>query len=170
MSRFGVVTVSDIIVRDMTLLDLEVVHAINEENVPAVGQETFDDLRAIFDVCSINLVAEIDGRVRGFCMVMPPGVDYGSPNYLYFCDRHEDFVYLDRVAITADSQGRGIGPMLYREVERRTTAPWFALEVNVQPPNEGSLRFHAREGFVKVDQLETRPGKIVSLMMKPLTT
>ncbi|MTA29152.1 MAG: GNAT family N-acetyltransferase [Actinobacteria bacterium] len=170
MSRFGVVPVSDIIVRDMTLLDLEVVHAINEENVPAVGQETFDDLRAIFGVCSINLVAEIDGRVRGFCMVMPPGVDYGSPNYLYFCDRHEDFVYLDRVAITADSQGRGIGPMLYREVERRTTAPWFALEVNVQPPNEGSLRFHAREGFVEVDQLETRPGKIVSLMMKPLTT
>lgn len=170
MSRFGVVPVSDIIVRDMTLLDLEVVHAINEENVPAVGQETFDDLRAIFDVCSINLVAEINGRVRGFCMVMPPGVDYGSPNYLYFCDRHEDFVYLDRVAITADSQGRGIGPMLYREVERRTTAPWFALEVNVQPPNEGSLRFHAREGFVEVDQLETRPGKIVSLMMKRLTT
>ncbi|MFN5604141.1 MAG: GNAT family N-acetyltransferase, partial [Actinomycetes bacterium] len=80
------------------------------------------------------------------------------------------FVYLDRVAITADSQGRGVGPMLYREVERRTTAPWFALEVNVQPPNEGSLRFHAREGFVEVDQLETRPGKIVSLMMKPLTT
>jgi len=164
------VTDSGIVIRDMTINDLDVVYAINEENVTAVGQETLDDLRAIFDVCSVNLVAEIDGRVRGFCMVMPPGVDYGSPNYLYFCERHEDFVYLDRVAITADSQGRGIGPMLYREVERRTTAPWFALEVNVKPPNEGSMRFHVREGFVEVDQLETRPGKIVSLMMKPLTT
>jgi len=40
--------------------------------------------------------------------------------------------------------------------------------VNVQPPNEGSLRFHAREGFVEVAQLETRPGKIVSLMAKKL--
>jgi len=168
MTENGVVTTADIIVRDMTLDDLNVVHAINEENVPAVGQETFEDLRAIFDVCSINLVAEIDGRVRGFCMVMPPGTDYSSPNYLYFCERHADFVYLDRVAITADAQGRGIGPMLYREVERRSTAPWFALEVNVKPPNEGSMRFHAREGFVEVDRLETRPGKIVSLMMKPL--
>jgi predicted GNAT superfamily acetyltransferase len=101
-------------------------------------------------------------------MVMPPGADYSSPNYLYFCERHADFVYLDRVAITTDAQGRGIGPMLYREVERRSTAPWFALEVNVKPPNEGSMRFHAREGFVEVDRLETRPGKIVSLMMKPL--
>jgi predicted GNAT superfamily acetyltransferase len=168
MTENGVVTTADVIVRDMTLDDLNVVHAINEENVPAVGQETFEDLRAIFDVCSINLVAEIDGRVRGFCMVMPPGTDYSSPNYLYFCERHADFVYLDRVAITADAQGRGIGPMLYREVERRSTAPWFALEVNVKPPNEGSIRFHAREGFVEVDRLETRPGKIVSLMMKPL--
>jgi hypothetical protein len=168
MNENGVVTNADVIVRDMTLDDLNVVHAINEENVPAVGQETFEDLRAIFDVCSINLVAEIDGRVRGFCMVMPPGTDYSSPNYLYFCERHADFVYLDRVAITADAQGRGIGPMLYREVERRSTAPWFALEVNVKPPNEGSMRFHAREGFVEVDRLETRPGKIVSLMMKPL--
>jgi len=168
MTENGVVTTDDVIVRDMTLDDLNVVHAINEENVPAVGQETFEDLRAIFDVCSINLVAEIDGRVRGFCMVMPPGTDYSSPNYLYFCERHADFVYLDRVAITADAQGRGIGPMLYREVERRSTAPWFALEVNVKPPNEGSMRFHAREGFVEVDRLETRPGKIVSLMMKPL--
>jgi predicted GNAT superfamily acetyltransferase len=168
MTENGVVTTADVIVRDMTLDDLNVVHAINEENVPAVGQETFEDLRAIFDVCSINLVAEIDGRVRGFCMVMPPGTDYSSPNYLYFCERHADFVYLDRVAITADAQGRGIGPMLYREVERRSTAPWFALEVNVKPPNEGSMRFHAREGFVEVDRLETRPGKIVSLMMKPL--
>ena len=168
MTENGVVTNADVIVRDMTLDDLNVVHAINEENVPAVGQETFEDLRAIFDVCSINLVAEIDGRVRGFCMVMPPSTDYSSPNYLYFCERHADFVYLDRVAITADAQGRGIGPMLYREVERRSTAPWFALEVNVKPPNEGSMRFHAREGFVEVDRLETRPGKIVSLMMKPL--
>jgi len=168
MTENGVVTTANVIVRDMTLDDLNVVHAINEENVPAVGQETFEDLRAIFDVCSINLIAEIDGRVRGFCMVMPPGTDYSSPNYLYFCERHADFVYLDRVAITADAQGRGIGPMLYREVERRSTAPWFALEVNVKPPNEGSMRFHAREGFVEVDRLETRPGKIVSLMMKPL--
>lgn len=162
-------TDSGIVIRDMTIDDLDVVFAINEENVPAVGQETFDDLRAIFDVSSINLVAESDGRVRGFCMVMPPGVNYASPNYLYFCDRHEDFVYLDRVAITADSRGRGMGPMLYREVERRANATWFALEVNVEPPNEGSMRFHAREGFVEVDQLETRPGKIVSLMMKRLS-
>jgi uncharacterized protein len=151
----------------MIRTDLDVVHLINQENVPAVGTETRATLEEIFELCSTALVAE-DDAIRGFCMVLPPGTSYGSPNYLYFCDNYDDFVYLDRVAVTASHQGRGIGPLLYREVEARATAEWFTLEVNVKPLNEGSLRFHAREGFVEVDQMETRPGKIVSLMVKRL--
>ena len=158
-------------IREMERADIRRVHDINQENVPAVGSETFDDLGDIFDQCTIALVAvdwQRDGYIAGFCMCMPPGTTYDSPNYLFFVDRYDDFVYLDRVAITAEYQGRGIGPMLYREVERRTTAPYFTLEVNVKPLNEGSLRFHTREGFEEVAQLETRPGKIVSLMVKRL--
>jgi predicted GNAT superfamily acetyltransferase len=101
-------------------------------------------------------------------LVIPPGTLYDSPNYQYFCDRYHDFIYVDRVAITAMHQGKGFGAALYREVENRSTAPLFTLEVNVVPPNEGSLRFHRREGFVEVDRLETRPGKVVSLMVKNL--
>lgn len=156
------------IVRDLTRADLVVAHAINQENVPAVGHETFDDFADIFSVCSTALALEDDGAVRGFCMVLPPGTSYDSPNYRFFVDRYDDFVYLDRVAITASHQGRGGGVLLYREVEQRAEAPWFTLEVNVKPPNEGSMRFHLREGFVEVAQEETRPGKIVSLMAKPL--
>ena len=152
----------------MVRADLDVVHLINQENVPAVGTETRETIEQIFDLCSMALVAEDDG-IRGFCMVLPPGTTYGSPNYLYFCDNYDDFVYLDRVAVTASHQRRGIGPLLYREVEARAAAQWFTLEVNVKPLNEGSLRFHAREGFVEVDQMETRPGKIVSLMVKRLS-
>ena len=154
-------------IRDMTRADLDMVWKINEENVPAVGTETRASIEEIFEMCNIALVAA-DDDVRGFCMVLPPGTMYGSPNYLYFCDHYDDFAYLDRVAITASHQRRGIGPLLYREVERRTSSEWFTLEVNLKPLNEGSLRFHAREGFAEVDQLEPRPGKIVSLMVKRL--
>lgn len=156
------------LVRDLTAADLTIAHRINQENVPAVGEETFDDFVAIFEVCSVALALEDLGSLCGFCMVLPPGTAYDSPNYLFFESRFEDFVYLDRVAITASHQGRGGGPLLYREVERRTQAPWFTLEVNVKPPNEGSLRFHRREGFDEVAELETRPGKVVSLMAKRL--
>lgn len=156
------------IVRNLDRADLPVAHRINQDNVPAVGHETFDDFVAIFEMSNIALALEDDSEVCGFCLVLPPGTAYDSPNYLFFTDRFDDFVYLDRVAIADTHQGRGGGPLLYREVERRTDAEWFTLEVNVKPPNEGSLRFHRREGFDQVEEKETRPGKVVSLMAKRL--
>jgi predicted GNAT superfamily acetyltransferase len=91
-----------------------------------------------------------------------------SMNYRWFSVRYDDFVYLDRVAVAADHRGCGIGSRLYEEVERRTRAVWFTLEVNLRPRNDGSLRFHARKGFVEVGQQETDYGALVSLMAKRL--
>ena len=159
---------NDIIIRAMNASDLEIVWAINQENVPAVGEETLEDLAKVHEQCTIALVAEVSGTIAGFCMVLLPDADYGSPNFKFFCDRLEDFIYLDRVAVTSDFQGKGIGSALYSEVEKLSDAKWFALEVNTKPRNEGSLRFHAREGFEQMEELETRPGKMVSLMVKKL--
>lgn len=159
---------NDITIRAMSASDLEVVWAINQENVPAVGEETLEDLAKVHEQCAIALVAEVTGTIAGFCMVLLPDADYGSPNFKFFCDRLDDFIYLDRVAVTSDFQGKGIGAALYREVEKLSDATWFALEVNTKPRNEGSLRFHTREGFVQMEELETRPGKMVSLMVKKL--
>ena len=159
---------NDVIIRAMSTSDLEVVWAINQENVPAVGEETLEDLAKVHEQCTIALVAEVSGTIAGFCMVLLPDADYGSPNFQFFCDRLDDFIYLDRVAVTATFQGKGIGAALYSEVEKLSDAMWFALDVNTKTRNEGSLRFHAREGFVQMEELETRPGKMVSLMVKKL--
>lgn len=158
-----------VIIRDLTSSDLDVAWRINQANTPAVGDEPRDAMDEILSMSTIALATEVGGQVVGFCMVLPPDTSYDSPNYRYFCDRFPEFVYLDRIAFDSEHQGRGYGAAMYREVEQRTTAPLFALEVNVKPPNEGSLRFHMREGFVEIDQLETRPGKIVSLMVKHLS-
>jgi predicted GNAT superfamily acetyltransferase len=156
-------------IRDFRSTDVASIWKINQANVPAVGCETLEALSDIAALCSHALVAEIESEVAGFCLVLPPGVAYDSPNYRYFSERYDDFIYLDRVAIVEGHRGRGIGAELYREVERRTSALLFTLEVNVVPPNDASMRFHARQGFVEVEQRETRPGKIVSLMVKNLS-
>lgn len=152
----------------MVRADLSDVWRINQLNVPAVGDETLTSLIEIYEMTSVALSVCVSDAVVGFCFVLPPGTAYDSPNYLYFCDRYDSFAYLDRVAFDDGHRGRGLGASLYREVERRLDVDLLTLEVNVKPRNDGSVRFHAREGFIEVDQMETRPGKIVSLMVKHL--
>ena len=169
--------------------DLVAVHAINQAEVPAVGDETLDALGHIAEQSAIAIVAEDDedreagaderatgtsvGVIGGFCMVLAPGADYHSGNYRWFSERSDHFVYLDRVAIAPAYQRRGLGRALYAEVERLAVercpgAKQFALEVNLRPRNDTSLAFHAALGFVEVGQRETSYGALVSLMSKPL--
>jgi predicted GNAT superfamily acetyltransferase len=70
--------------------------------------------------------------------------------------------------VTGAFQGLGLGAALYSEVEKQSNSTLFALEVNTKPRNEGSLRFHTREGFVMLEEVETRPGKMVGFMIKEL--
>ena len=156
------------LIRDLTVADLEAIHAVNEAGAPGVHPEPPEQLAAIARECCIALVAEIDGVVAGFCQVLPPGAAYRSVNYAWFAAHYDDFVYLDRVAVAEPHRNRGIGGLLYDEVQRRARAGWFLLEVNLRPRNEGSLRFHARRGFVEVGQQETDYGALVSLMAKRL--
>jgi predicted GNAT superfamily acetyltransferase len=170
--------------------DLGAVHVINEAAYPAVATETIEELGRIAEQSLIALVAETKandppasgasgapgtpaGTIAGFCLVLAPGVDYDSINYLWFSKHYADFVYLDRVAISPEFQRRGLGGRMYAEVERlaikmRPTATHFTLEVNLRPRNDQSLTFHRQLGFVEVGQQETDYGALVSLMAKPL--
>jgi hypothetical protein len=40
----------------------------------------------------------------------------------------------------------------------------LTCEVNLRPPNEGSLRFHRRLGFREVGRQETPYGALVTLL------
>jgi len=157
-----------VIIRDLTLDDLDAIVRLNTAGIPGVHEASHEELAHITRQSCIALAAEENGEVVGFCQVLAPGADYRSVNYGWFSAHYDDFVYLDRVAVAPTHRSRGIGAQLYAEVERRAKAPWFTLEVNLRPRNEGSLRFHARLGFVEVGQQETNYGCLVSLMAKRL--
>ncbi len=155
-------------IRDILPADLDAIHALNEAGTPGVASERPEALAAITRECCMALAVEQAGVVVAFCQVIPPGARYDSVNYAWFSQRYDDFVYLDRVAVAPARRGQGLGGLLYDEVERRTTASWFLLEVNLRPRNDGSLRFHARRGFTELGQQETNYGAWVSLMGKRL--
>ena len=159
--------------RDYRPEDLPTLHEINESCYPGVGTETYERLGAIIDESVVALVAEVDGEIAGFCLVLEPDADYDSVNFIWFNDRYDDHVYLDRVAIAERFHRQGIGRATYAEVERLlaercTTARWLSLEVNLEPRNDQSLGFHDALGFREVGQMQTDYGAYVSLMTKPI--
>ena len=154
--------------------------ALNQANVPEVGPVDQSKMASLVAMSWVSL-AVVDTAheqaLAGFCIVMEPDAPYTSVNYRWFADRYDDFVYLDRVAVDSNHRRRGLGSLLYREVERLgASRSWFTLEVNIVPPNQPSLDFHHRLGFVEVGQQDTGSYPEygvehvrVSLLAKPLT-
>ena len=159
------------VIRDLVPADLDRVLEINQANTPEVGSVDVDRLAFIVDESAIALVAAHDEQVVGFVLVLAPGSAYDSVNYLWFMDRDDHTMYLDRVAIDEAHRGRGLGTGLYDAVFREIGASHpglerLGLEVNIDPPNPRSLEFHRRYGFIEVGTQHTPYGAEVSLMAK----
>lgn len=110
-------------------------------------------------------------NLAGFLVAMSPEVDYWSDNFKWFVDRGDDFVYIDRIAVSPWFRKRGIAARLYADVERWARAHGAArltCEVNVRPRNEPSLAFHERMGFSSLEERETDYGLRVVMLEKIL--
>ncbi len=162
-------------IREMQAHDFSAVMRLNNDNVPAVSLIDLDELRKDVRLAEHALVITdtATSAPHGFCTTFASGIseDLGV-NYAWFADRYPAFVYLDRVVIDTPFQSQGRGELLYAEVERRIratgTTDLFVCDVNLQPRNEGSLRFHARLGFEQVGEQESKPGLIVAMLAKRL--
>ena len=147
--------------------DYAAVHALNEAAVPAVNSVPVAALVEFAAFADAFEVAHAGDRVAGFLVLLAPGASYQSPNYRWFQSRYPDFLYVDRVVVAEDSRGLGIGRAFYELARARAAARGAPLtcEVNLEPPNPGSLAFHERMGFRQVGTQRTDGGrKEVSLM------
>lgn len=143
---------SQVHVRPLTDEDLPEVLVRNNAEVPAVGELDEARLAGLVAMAESALAAELDGELVGFVIALPPGVAYTSPNYRFFSERSDDFVYVDRIVVLPGGRGRGVGRRLYDEVVARTVASQLLAEVNIAPRNDVSLAFHDRYGFVPVGE------------------
>lgn len=149
--------------------DADVVLALNQGHLDAVGPLDAARQHWLIDLADACLVAEVDGEVAGFVVTVAPGTAYDSRNYRWFEAAYDDFAYLDRVVVADTHQRRGIGSMLYDAVEERARVRGLmTLEVYAQPPNVGSLSFHAARGYVQVGRLAQDNGKVAAMFAKEL--
>jgi len=159
-------------VRPYQSADLTALHRINEENAPAVGSVSADELDAVIAMANWTLVVEVEREIAGFVVCLVEGKDYGSLNYTWISERYPSFAYVDRIAISAAFQNRGVGRKLYAALETHIgdQRPMINLEVNEQPPNPGSVRFHHAIGYEDIGRRATEDGSYaVVYMSKRLT-
>lgn len=161
------------VIRPLETADLPAVLAMNNAAVPAVPPATLESIGELVSTASLAVVAEeMPGRPIGFLLAMDPGVDYDSENYRWFERRDGAVEYVDRIVIADSARGGGIGRALYDAVfdrAREFGRAEVGCEVNVRPENPGSLRFHARLGFEKLAEQETKGGAYrVALLAAPV--
>lgn len=135
--------------------DAERVLALNEACLPEVGPMNQAKLQDLVGRAAQFAVVEIDGRIAGFLVGLEENAGYTSPNYAWFAERHSSFAYVDRVAIEEKDRGAGWGPALYRHFQTWAVdsgKKTLCAEVNTEPPNPRSLRFHDVFGFNMVAQ------------------
>lgn len=108
---------------------------------------------------------------EGFLLAFDETADYASPNFVWFRERYDRFCYIDRVVFAASAQGQGLGRALYERLFADAAAAGLArvvCEINLDPPNPGSLVFHHKAGFEPVGEQVLADGKRVGYFLKAL--
>jgi predicted GNAT superfamily acetyltransferase len=162
-------------VRPLTPADLPHLLVLNTAAVPAVNEIDLVEMTELVAQSRLA-VAVVDDEhpdaVLGFVLALPPGLHYASENYRWFSARGEGFLYVDRIVVGDGQRGAGLGALLYEAVFDAAAADGASevdCEVNVEPPNPGSLRFHGRLGFAEVGRQATKGGSVVvALLARPL--
>jgi len=158
---------SQLRLRPLTAADHADVLELNERNVELLAPMDEARLQTLQALADAAHVIEVDDRFAGFVMTFGSGSAYDGENFGWFRQRFDDFCYLDRVVIHEDFRRRGLASQVYDELESTCGRPLFALEVNLDPPNEASLAFHQTRGFTEVGQ-RVSSGHLVSMFLKTL--
>ena len=159
-----------ITLRDVQASDLDTILAINNSAGDSIIPIDGHRMARFLDIARYFRVAEADGQVVGFLIGLTPEAHYDSPNFYWFKSKYDDFLYIDRVVMTADHRRSGVGRLFYADVLNfcEVRRPRLTCEVFIEPRDDVSLVFFATQGFKEVGQLDLPNNRKVSLMSKEL--
>jgi hypothetical protein len=157
-----------LLVRDAATHDRAVLLALNNSAIPHVNELDREQFEWLAGHADYFRVAEDKGRIAGFVLAIGAGLDYWSLNYRWFSERYDNFLYLDRVVVAENMRRHGAGRLLYQDIADFAGGRWprITLEVNLLPPNPGSMAFHEEMGFRRVGVREEDEGRKAVVMME----
>jgi uncharacterized protein len=137
-------------IRDARPGDFESIVALNQEAVHFTSPMDLPRLIHLDTQSAYHRVIELDGETVAFLLALREGADYPNPNYGWFSERLDGFLYVDRIVISSSRQGERLGQALYDDLfayAKEQEVGRICCEFDVDPPNPVSQRFHARYGF-----------------------
>jgi predicted GNAT superfamily acetyltransferase len=141
------------VIRPATEDDFEALLRLNSEWKHFTSPLDRPGLARLHDQAAYHRVVEQDSEVVAFLLALREGASYDSPNYRWFDGSGGVFLYVDRIVVTRDQQGKGLARALYDdffEFARAERVERVTCEVDLEPPNEASDAFHSRYGFLEV--------------------
>ena len=149
----------------MSSSDLRQIWNINQENIPEVGDvPDLDRLNKLINWSShVIVVRKLD--IVGFILLMREKEDYDSLNYDFYNSQGVPFLYVDRIAISKNHRRKGLGRSIYQktfEIAKELDV-MTCCEVNTQPRNDPSLKFHKSFGFEEVGTKDYDDHSVVYL-------
>jgi len=160
------------IIRHAIADDAAAIAELNEVFASVTSPMDAERFLALFALSSFCLVAENTDAILGFVIAMKNGAPYDNVNYQWFEARVPDMVYVDRIVLASDARGKGVGRQLYRylsELAVGADCRTMTAEIDIDPPNEHSVYFHAKLGFSEMGRRTLDSGKRVSMQSVALS-
>lgn len=155
--------------RDIEPADLPGLFELNRREELALSAMTFADFQmAVGRAWS----ARCFPAAAGFLLAYDQSASLASPNFHWFHQRFDRFVYIDRVAVAEAARGQGLARAFYADLAGRSIAAGhrrLVAEVNLDPPNPASLAFHRQFGFAETGRARLPSGKTVIYLTRDLT-
>lgn len=160
-------------IRPLSPSDWDEVLRINSECQPGVAHLDRTELERLIGLKNEHLGMEgPDGRLVGYLLAFPSDTPYDGEEFFILTKTSiGPFIYVDQVAVDTAMRRKGAGSRLYQAIEsaaQRRGVRTLSCEINLNPPNPGSLAFHRSRGFKQTSVMETQDGRTVTLMSKSL--
>lgn len=123
---------------------------LNNENARETSLLTREKLDSM--IASARAAIAIEPGIA-FLLAFEQSDNYDGGHFLWFRERLDTFLYIDRIVVDRSYRRHGLGRLLYEDLFRRAELLGhvnIACEINMRPPNPTSDAFHAAFGFTQI--------------------
>jgi uncharacterized protein len=164
----GLLNGSAKMITNLTSADIPWILELSAQNEVETG---YLDTAKLSHLVAESFAARVAAPSLGYLLVFTPNAKIEGPNFEWFKSRGGKFAYVDRIVVAAHARGQGIARAFYQELIAVAAIAGFdeiTCEVNCDPPNPVSDKFHAAMGFLPVGRASLPNGKTVTYLAKTL--